>query len=70
MCSYVNDWNIYNISLNKFKLVIEKFCIYFIYFIILIKDKIPNEFKNTVLAKILSKISQDIFIILLENYCL
>jgi hypothetical protein len=70
MCSYVNNWNIYNISFHKCKLIIEKICIYFMYFIILIKDKIPTEFKNTVLAKILSKISQDIFIIILENYCL
>ena len=70
MCSYVNDWNIYNIGCNNCKLIIERICIYFIYFIILIKDKIPNEFKNTVLAKILSKVSQDIFIIILENYCL
>ncbi len=70
MCSYVNDWNIINIGLNYVKLFIEKLCIYFTYLLLFIKDKIPEEFQNTVFYKILSKIVQDIFIIILESYCL
>jgi hypothetical protein len=70
MCSYVNDWNLSNIGFNCCKIFVEKCCIYFTYFLVFIKDKIPEEFKDNILYKILSKISQDIFIIILENYCL
>lgn len=70
MCSYVNEWNITNNGLNHCKCLIEKICIYLTYLLLFIKDKLPETFQNTVLYKILSKIVQDIFIIILENYCL
>ena len=70
MCSYVNDWNITNNGLHQCKYLIEKLCIYLTYLLLFVKDKIPETFQNTVLYKILSKIVQDIFIIILENYCL
>lgn len=70
MCSYVNDWTYSNIFLNYFKLVIERICIYLIYALLFIQKYISDEFKQTILYKILSKISYDIFIIILENYCL
>jgi hypothetical protein len=70
MCSYVNEWTITNKGLNYCKLCIEMCCIYLTYFFILIKDNISDDFKNTVLYKILSKIGEDVFIIILENYCL
>jgi hypothetical protein len=70
MCSYVNDWNIKNRGFNSLKLFVERICVYSIYLLVLIKDYIPCEFKKTIFAKILSKISQDVFIILLEDYCL
>jgi len=70
MCSYVNDWNIINIGFNYIKLFIEKICIYLIYLIILIKNTISDDIQQSILFKILSKITNDIFIILLENYCL
>jgi hypothetical protein len=70
MCSYVNDWSINNITFNYIKIIIEKCCIYFTYFLIYIRTKIPKEFENTFIHKILSRITQDIFIIVLETYCL
>ena len=70
MCSYVNDWSINNKLFNNIKIAIEKFCIYSIYFIIYIKNIIPREFEQTIIYKLLSKISQDVFIIMLETYCL
>jgi len=70
MCSYVNDWGFFNVGFNYFKLLFEKICIYFIYFIIHVKYKIPDEFQDSIIYKILSKITYDIFIIILENYCL
>ena len=70
MCSYVNDWSYSNLCFNYLKTIIEKMCIYLIHILIFIKKNISSEFKETVLYKILSKISYDIFIIILENYCL
>ena len=69
MCSFVNDWRLYNIGFSYFKILVEKFCVYFTYFLILIRSKFDDNLKDTILYKILSKISHDIFIIILENYC-
>lgn len=70
MCSYVNDWNYGNIGFNNLKLLFEKVCIYIIHFIIFIRSKIPEEFKENIAYKIMAKVSYDIFVIILENYCL
>jgi hypothetical protein len=70
MCSYVNDWNYYYKGFNYLKLLIEKVCIYIIYCIIFIKTRVSEEFKENIVYKILSKLSYDSFIIMLENYCL
>ena len=70
MCSYVNDWSYSNICFNHIKTIIERICIYLIHVLIFIKTNISAQFKETVLYKILSKISYDVFIIILENYCL
>ncbi len=69
MCSYINDWTYYNTFYNYIKTLIEKICICLINLLLFVQTKMPLEFKDTVLYKILSKISYDIFIILLENYC-
>jgi len=70
MCSYVNDWSYSNLCFNYLKTIIERICIYLIHVLIFIKKNISVEFKESVLYKILSKISYDVFIIILENYCL
>ena len=70
MCSYVNDWSYSNICFNHMKTIIERICIYLIHVLLYVKTHISCEFKETVIYKILSKISYDIFIIILENYCL
>jgi len=70
MCSYVNDWSYSNICFNHIKTIIERICIYLIHVLIFIKKYISAEVKETVIYKILSKISYDVFIIILENYCL
>jgi hypothetical protein len=70
MCSYVNDWSYSNICFNYIKTLIERICIYLIHLLIFVKKYVSDEFKDTVFYKILSKISYDIFIIILENYCL
>jgi hypothetical protein len=70
MCSYVNDWNFSNISFNYLKSIVERIMIYFTYILIFVNNNLSNEFKETIIFKIFTKISYDIFIIILENYCL
>ena len=70
MCSYVNDWSISNKGFNYLKIIIEQFCIYAIYFLIYIKTKISPDVEDNILYKIVTKITHDIFIIILETYCL
>jgi hypothetical protein len=70
MCSYVNDWSFINIGFNYLKILIEKICIYFTYIFIFIKNNITNEQKESFLFKIFSKIFQDMFVLILETYCL
>ena len=70
MCSYVNDWSFMNMGFNYIKILIEKILIYITYFLIYVKNKIPSTFETTVLYKILSKLTHEIFIIILETYCL
>jgi hypothetical protein len=66
LCSYVNEWSIINNGFYYFKHIIERICIYMIYVIM----AIPHNISDTILGKISRKIFQDIFIILLEHYCL
>ena len=72
MCSYVNDWSVNNNMFNYVKILIEKLTLNFIYIVIYFKTIIPfgYDFENTIVYKIISKITHDIFIILLETYCL
>jgi hypothetical protein len=69
MCSYVNDWSLINIGFNYLKILVEKICIYLTYFLLLIKDRFNDDFKESIFYKIISKVSHDIFIIIIENYC-
>ena len=70
MCSYVNEWTIFNRTHIFLKKVIEKILIYFVYIIIIFQKYIPVEIKDYVLYKILTKITYDIYVILLQNYCI
>ena len=70
MCSYVNEWNITDRCFLNLKSCIEKFTIYIAYLIMLIRKKIPIEVEQTFIYKLITKIFQDIFIVILETYCL
>jgi hypothetical protein len=70
MCSYVNDWSIFNKTRIFCKTIVEKILIYFIYLVFLIKKYIPHKFKEYTLYKILSKITYETYVILLQSYCI
>ena len=70
MCSYVNDWSIRNILFNYLKILFEKICIYIVYFLVYIKNNMSKEVEESIFYKIFSKVTKDVFVILLESYCL
>jgi hypothetical protein len=70
MCSYVNDWSLFDKCRILFKTFIEKILIYFICLVVLIKKYIPTEIEKYVLYKILSKITYETYVILLHSYCI
>jgi len=70
MCSYVNDWNIFNKLHYYIKLIFERCVIYIISFSIYISKYIDNDISNTIVYKMITKIIYDLYIILLESYCI
>ena len=70
MCSYVNEWSLFNKARICLKSLIEKIMIYFVYLVFLIKKNIPHKLKDYVLYKILSKIIYETYVILLQYYCI
>ena len=70
MCSYVKKWSTFDVCFNKFKTLLERFIVNLVYYIILLKKNIPDEFKETFSYKVFSKILYNIYVTILENYCL
>lgn len=73
MCSYVNDWNFLSKFNYNFKIFAEKIIKTIILIIYQLNIKIniyDSQIKNGIIIKIIKTIAYDIFIILLENYCI
>jgi hypothetical protein len=70
MCSYVNDWSFIHKGGHFIKRMLERCCIYIIFGILYMKNKMPAEIEYTFLYKIITKITHQIFITTLETYCL
>jgi hypothetical protein len=70
MCSYVNEWSLFNKSRIFLKTVVEIFFVYFTYIVVVIQRCIPDNVKEYVLYKILSKITYETYVILLQSYCI
>ena len=76
MCSYVSDWSLSQICNNVVKVyIIENIILYVTYigYIIkkyLMKSCLPTDLYDNIIFKIISKILKDVYVLLLENYCL
>ena len=70
MCSYVNNWTIYDYTFNRFKTLVERIIIFIVYYIFIFKNLLPVEFKETLCYKLMSHTTYDVFTIMLEHYCL
>jgi hypothetical protein len=70
MCSYVGDWGIINKCHYNIKLLFELIVVYLMYFINYSKKYISDDIKHNLIVKIFSKITFEIFSVILEAYCL
>ena len=57
MCSYVNEWNLFQIATYKGKILMEYILVWFLSIFYYIKDFIPREMKNSTFIQLLSKIA-------------
>lgn len=71
MCSYVEKWGFEDFIHQRVKkYIIEIIIIWFVYLIYIMKKYIPEEmYENNILFKIINKIIEDVYIIMIENYC-
>jgi hypothetical protein len=70
MCSFVNDWNHYKTARFYIRCLLEKIICYIIYFIFFVKKYINIKYYNNFFYKILSNVSHNIYIMLIDNYCI
>jgi hypothetical protein len=65
MCSCVNDWNYFNKIRFYIRELLEKIVYYILYFLY-----VTQKYKNHIIYKILKKIIYDVFIIIINKYCI
>ena len=67
MCSYVNNWSLYNYFLMSIRYLMEKIIIYKIYFLNMINKNISKEFRQNILYKFTTKICKDLFVVFIQS---
>ena len=70
MCSFKEDWSLLNKVHHFNKSLIEKITITMVYIINSISNSLPYFIHHHILIKIIKKIIYDIYVLVLENYCL
>jgi hypothetical protein len=70
MCSYVNNWGIFDIFHHRVKkYIIECFIFYVSYLCFLLKRYIPEELYDGVIFKIIMRATKDVYINIIKYYC-
>jgi len=69
MCSYVNNWSMYNYFLMSIRYLIEKIIIYKIYFLNLINANLPNKFKQGLFYNFMNKIGKEVLCMFIHSNC-
>jgi len=70
MCSYVNQWSLYQIFHNRvLKWIIERAIFYFVYIAFYLKQCTPSELCEHIIFKIVSKIIKELYIVLIDYCC-
>ena len=71
MCSFINEWNLIDFFHHRIKkYLVENIILLVVYFIYYAKKYFPCKLYNqSIFFKIISKIIEDIYVIIIENYC-
>jgi len=67
MCSYVNNWTLYNYFFMSIRYFIEKIIIFKVYFLNIVSMNLSKEFKQNILCKLAIKMCEEFFKIFLES---
>jgi len=67
MCSYVNNWSLYNYFLMNIRYLIEKIIIYKIYFLNIINANLPNKFKQGLFYNFMNKIGKEVLCMFIHS---
>jgi len=71
MCSYVNDWSAFSCIKNRFvKYIFEVLTCYIVFIIIYLMKYIPPFYSQTLISKIIKKIIRNVYILIIDHYCL
>jgi hypothetical protein len=70
MCSFLEEWSYSHLFFHSIKIGIERICVLLVHICVYISHFFPNPWKGTLLYKIVSIMSYDVFVVLLETYCL
>lgn len=70
MCSFVEDWTLFNKLNYNVKLLFELLVVYIMYFMSYIKKNASKDIKENIFVKIISKISYDVFGLIMDSYFL
>jgi len=68
MCSYVNQWTVFDKLYNYFKLILEKIIVYIISYLVILNKTVRND--NLYIYKSITKIGKRLLISFLDNHCL
>ena len=69
MCSYVNEWGIFDVANSIIKKLIEKLIIYIMTLVVYLKYDISNEAKNNFFYKYICKYFKSLYLSALKKYC-
>jgi hypothetical protein len=70
MCSYVNQWSLYQTIHNRIlKWIVERVIFYVVYISYYLKKYIPSELYEHIIFKIVSKIITELYIVFIDYFC-
>ena len=70
MCSYVNDWNVFQYMYMYFRYLIEKLAIHSIHFLHYFHKNVLQKIKKNDFFDLLSTSSKTLLILFMKNYCI
>jgi len=67
MCSYVDNWGLYNYVFINIRYLIEKIIVYQVYFLDIINKNLSKNFKQGMMCRLMAKIGSEILVMLIHD---